>query len=185
MASITTINGTDSLSSSRIVLNDNFQQMNDELISIGNLLDVNTQTLTLTGAVAASSLNISNVLSADSTAVTVLKPMTVDGALTLEDGLIYSVSTGSVTVMPSIYTKSTYVLDASATGLSNVNVVATGEEGQCVTFIAEGIDGIDIDATNIAGVSANFTVQDNGTLTLRQVNSLWYVISHANTTLTF
>ena len=183
MASITTINGTDSLSSSRIVLNDNFQQMNDELISIGNLLDVNTQTLTLTGAVAASSLNISNVLSADSTAVTVLKPMTVDGALTLEDGLIYSVSTGSVTVMPSIYTKSTYVLDGNATGLSNVNVVALGVEGQCVTFIADG--DFDIDATNVAGVSANFTVQDNGTLTLRQVNSLWYVISHANTTLTF
>ena len=44
---------------------------------------------------------------------------------------------------------------------------------------------VDIDASNIAGVSANFRITDNGTLTLRQVGSLWYVISHANTTLTF
>ncbi len=181
MASITTILGTDSLSSSRIVLNDNFQQMNDELISIGNLLDVNTQTLTLTGAVAASSLNISGVLSADSTSVILSKPTTIEGSLTLEEGLIYSVSTGAVSVMPSTYTKSTYVLDGSV--LTGVNVVALGVEGQCVTFIAD--EDTQIDASNVAGVSANFTINDNGTLTLRQVNSLWYVISHANTTLTF
>lgn len=181
MASITTILGTDSLSSSRIVINDNFQQMNDELISIGNLLDVSTQTLTLTGAVAASSLNISGVLSADSTSVILSKPTTIEGSLTLEEGLIYSVSTGAVSVMPSTYTKSTYVLDGSV--LTGVNVVALGVEGQCVTFIADG--DTQIDASNVAGVSANFTINDNGTLTLRQVNSLWYVISHANTTLTF
>ena len=181
MASITTILGTDSLSSSRIVLNDNFQQMNDELISIGNLLDVSTQTLTLIGAVAASQLNISGVLSADSTSVVVSKPMTINGALTLEDGLIYSVSTGAVTEMPSIYTKSTYILDGAT--LNGINIVLAGTEGQSVTFIADG--ATQIDATNIAGVSANFTILDNGTLTLRQVNSLWYVISHTNTDLTF
>ena len=181
MASITQILGTDSLSSSRIVLNDNFQQMNDELISIGNLLDVSTQTLTLTGSVTASSLIISNVLTADSTSVQVLKPMTVGGVLTLEDGLIYSVSTGSVTLMPTIYTKSTYVLNGTV--LNTINQVVLATDGQCVTFIAEG--DVDIDASNIAGVSLNIKITDNGTLTLRQVGMLWYVISHANTDLVF
>lgn len=177
MASITTILGTDSLSSSRIVLNDNFQQMNDELISIGNLLNVNTQTLTLTGAVAASQLNISGILSADTTSVIVSKPTTINGALTLGDGLIQSVTAAAV--MPATYTSSTYVLDASV--LSGVNIVTLGTEGQTVTFIASG--NAQIDATNVAGVSATFTINDNGSLTLRQHSSLWYVISHFNTTL--
>ena len=83
--------------------------------------------------------------------------------------------------MPALYTKSTYVSDGTA--LTTTNVVALGTEGQHVTFIAAG--NVDIDASNIAGVSANFRITDNGTLTLRQVGSLWYVISHANTTLTF
>ena len=101
--------------------------------------------------------------------------------MTLQGGLIYSVSTGSVGIMPTLYTKSTYVLDGTA--LTTTNVVVLGAEGQSVTFIAAG--NVDIDASNIAGVSANFTITNNGTLTLRQVSSYWYVISHANTTLTF
>lgn len=179
MAIITEIKGTDSLSSSRIVLNDNFALINDEVISIGNLLDVSTQTLTLTGGVAASQLSITNVLVADQTAITMSKPVTMNEELNLENGLVHS--TIGASVMPSTYTKSTYVLDGSV--LTGVNVVAAGSEGQSVTFIADG--DVQIDATNVAGVSTNFTITDNGTLTLRQVNSLWYVISHANTTLTF
>tara|TARA_B110000238_G_scaffold6334_1_gene6414 strand:+ start:397 stop:948 length:552 start_codon:yes stop_codon:yes gene_type:complete len=181
MASITQILGTDSLSSSRIVLNDNFQQINDELTSISNLLDVSTQTLTLTGSIGGSSLNINGILTADSTSVNVLKPITITSVLTLQGGLIYSVATGSVGIMPALYTKSTYVLDGTA--LTTTNVVVLGTEGQHVTFIAAG--DVSIDATNVAGVLANFTIKDNGTLTLRRVGSSWYVISHANTDLVF
>jgi hypothetical protein len=126
-------------------------------------------------------LNINGILTADSTSVNVLKPITIASVLTLQGGLIYSVSTGSVGIMPTLYTKSTYVLDGTA--LTTTNVVVLGAEGQSVTFIAAG--NVDIDASNIAGVSANFRITDNGTLTLRRVGGSWYVISHANTTLTF
>ena len=58
MASITTILGTDSLASSRVVLNDNFSSLNDEIVEIGTLLNVATQTLTLSGDINAKQLNL-------------------------------------------------------------------------------------------------------------------------------
>jgi len=79
------------------------------------------------------------------------------------------------------YTKSTYVLDGAV--LNTPNTVNVAPDGQTVTFIADG--SVTIDATGIAGVTANIVISDNGTLTLRCYNSLWYVVSYANAAVTY
>jgi len=190
MASITTLLSTDSLSSSRIVLNDNFAAINNEVNEIAGLLDVSAQTLTLTGSINAGSLNVavsggSNLFVVNSSDIIASVPVTLEDSLVLEAGLSHSISNG-ITTMPAAnsYAKTTYIVDASV--LSGINAVAAGNDGQDVTFIAANAD-FTIDSTNIAGVTQNIIVATNGTVTLRYsvANSLWYVISYANANVQF
>ena len=58
MASITTILGTHSLSSSRLTINNNFDNVNEELGLIANVLDTTSSTLSLTGAITAGTLSL-------------------------------------------------------------------------------------------------------------------------------
>ena len=190
MASITTLLLTDSLSSSRIVLNDNFAAINNEVNEIAGLLDVSAQTLTLTGSINAGSLNVavsggSNLFVVNSSDIIASVPVTLEDSLVLEAGLSHSISNG-ITTMPAAnsYAKTTYIVDASV--LSGINAVAAGNDGQDVTFIAANAD-FTIDSTNIAGVTQNIIIATNGTVTLRYsvANSLWYVISYANAIVQF
>jgi hypothetical protein len=184
MASITTILGTDSLASSRVVLNDNFSSLNDEIVEIGTLLNVATQTLTLSGDINAKQLNLKNggvnLFTVNTSDVISHLPLTVESSITLEAGLKKSVS-GIVSAMPGVnaYAKTTYIL--SATALTGVNIVSAGDEGQEVTFIASGGDVV-IDGNGITGTAFNLTIAQNGTLTLRYSNGTWYIISYFNVT---
>ena len=181
MASITTILGTDSLASSRILINDNFASLDDNLDQVTGLLDPQYQTLALTGSVSAKELILTdggNLFVVNTSNITASLPVTLENTLTLEAGFIHSVATVNAVPTANNYTKTTYLLNNTG-----VSTLPAGYEGQEVTIIADG--NVEIDASSVAGVSANFTINGNGTLTLRQVNSLWYVISHANTTLTF
>ena len=185
MASITTLLGTDSLASSRIVLNDNFASINDDLIEVRDILDVSSQTLTLTGDVNAKQLNLKNggvnLFIVNTSDITASLPFTMEDSLILGAGLEKSIA--AVAVMPTAnsYAKSAYVLDASS--LTGTNVVAAGNAGQEVTFIAQGIGGITIDPSNIAGATA-VSIANNGTLTLRFYGAFWYIISYFNSTVT-
>lgn len=184
MASITTLLGTDSLASSRIVLNDNFASINDDLIEVRDLLDVSSQTLTLTGDVNAKQLNLknggANLFIVNTSDITASLPFTMEDSLILGAGLEKSVAAVAAMPTANTYAKSTYVLDASV--LTGTNVVADGNAGQEVTFIASaGV--ITIDPTNIAGATA-VSITMNGTLTLRFYNGLWYIISYFNSTVT-
>lgn len=179
MASITTIIGTDSLASSRIVLNDNFASINDEVGDITTLLDVNLQNLTLTGGVSASTLTLTGKLVVNASDITASLPLTVEDSLILTGGLQHSIAAAAQMPAPNSYTKSTYVLDASSLG--GVNLVADGNEGQTVTFIANG--AIVLDYSSIAGTLVNINIADNGSLTLRFYNNLWYIISYFNATI--
>ena len=176
MASITTILGTDSLASSRIVLNDNFAAINDQVEDLATLLNDSTQTLTLTGNVNAAGLSLasggSNLLVVNSSDVTASVPVTLEDSLVLEGGLRHSVDAVSVMPAANAYTKSTYVLDGSV--LTGANVVADGDNGQTVTFIADG--AITLDTTNIAGATS-LAIADNGSVTLRYYDNSWYVVS--------
>ena len=177
MASITTILGTDSLASSRIVLNDNFAAINDQVEDLATLLNDSTQTLTLTGNVNAAGLSLasggSNLLVVNSSDVTASVPVTLEDSLVLEGGLRHSVDAVSVMPAANTYTKSTYVLDGST--LTGVNVVADGDNGQTVTFIAAN-GTITLDTTNIAGATS-LAIAGNGSVTLRYYNNSWYVVS--------
>jgi len=184
MASITTLLGTDSLASSRIVLNDNFASINDDLIEVRDLLDVSSQTLTLTGGVNAKQLNLknggANLFIVNTSDIIASLPFTMEDSLILAAGLEKSVAAVAAMPTANAYAKSTYVLDAS--GLTGTNVVADGNVGQEVTFVASaGV--ITIDPTNIAGATA-VSIALNGTLTLRFYDGLWYVISYFNSTVT-
>ena len=189
MATITTILGTDSLSSSRIVINDNFSAINDQVEDLANLLDVNMQTLTLTGNVNAAGISLAaggtNRFIVNASGITLGLETTVEDTLILNAGLRHSVSSSAITSMPTAqsYALSTYIVDANAAAIAaGANVVAAGEAGQEITLIAEGGD-VAIDVTNIVGPTA-LTINQNGTLTLRWHDGAWYIISSFNCAIT-
>lgn len=186
MASITTILGTDSLASSRILINDNFASLDDNLDQITGLLNVQTQSLALTGTVSASELNLtsggSNLFVVNASDIIASLPVTLENTLILEGGFRHSVAAVSAVPTANNYEKSTYLLDAS--GLAQQPLVfPAGDEGQEVTIIADG-SNVQLDVTNIAGPTAA-TILPNGTLTMRYHNTSWYLISDVNCTLTF
>jgi hypothetical protein len=101
MATITTILGTDSVSSSRVTLNDNFAAINQELAGIAALLDVLNQTLTLSGLAKFGSLNIANgKVIANSSSLTSTVPVTINEKLNIGRGVYHSITTG-VTTLPT------------------------------------------------------------------------------------
>lgn len=186
MATITQLLGTDSLSSSRITLNDNFTAINDQLIDLANLLDVDSETLTITGGLnAASTLLASNSTThfeVTASNITLGEETTATRTFILDNGFRKSVNTDTITTMPvaNAYEFTTYILDATA--FSGATTVNDGDEGQEITLIAEG-GSISIDAGNITG-PASLTINDKGTLTLRWHNDAWYIISSFNCNIT-
>lgn len=185
MASITTIFGTDSLSTSRIVINDNFSALDSGLDGITALLDTTAQNLTLTGGITGGSLTLTasntNRFVVSSTQIVNSLPATFEGQLIIEDGIRYSTVTPNVLPAANSYEHHTYVLDS--TTFSGTNVLAAADEGQEITLIASG-GGITIDPNNVAGATA-ISMAGNGTLTLRYVGASWYVIASANATITY
>lgn len=188
MASITTLLATDSLASSRLVLNDNFNALNDELTDVTSLLDPDNETITLTGAGQLGTLSIvgggSNRFVVNASDIVSSLPHTMEDELILEEALRHSVIAGA-TSMPAAnsYTATTYTLDSTAPALGGSNVVEAGDAGQEITLIADG-GAVTIDPANIAGATT-VVINDNGTLTLRFHNTMWYIISDVNCTLTF
>jgi hypothetical protein len=186
MASITTLLATDSLASSRIVINDNFKALNDDLNDVTNLLNPTSQTLSISGGASASSLNItaggSNKLSVSNTDIIAGVDFTANGAVILEERFRHSVVNPAIS-LPNAnqFAATTYVLDAAA--LSGTNLLANGDQGQEITLIANG-GNITFDpvGSNIAGAT-QITINDNGTLTLRFVGANWYIISDFNCTI--
>jgi hypothetical protein len=180
MATITTILGTDSVSSSRVTLNDNFAALNQELADISALLDVLNETITLSGLAKFGSLNIANgKVIATSSALTATVPTTINERFTVGQSMVFSVTNG-VTNLPTAgnFTSSTYVLDVAAITAASITtplVLNTGVNGQQITLIANG-GLIDIATTNVNGPSA-IQIADKGTLTLRYVGTKWSVIS--------
>jgi len=182
MANITQILGTDSLSSSRIILNDNFSALNTELSEISTLLNTTSQTLSLIGNVRAGSLTINNgsidTLLVTSGDATFNVETSFDAHVNLQKGVVYSVAGGTtpVTELPTDggWEHSTYVMDS--TSFTTPVTLAIAREGQEITLIPSG-DSIIFNFSNIAGETVNITLDDNKAMTLRYIGSSWYVIS--------
>jgi hypothetical protein len=182
MANITTILGTDSISSSRIVLNDNFTAVNSELTTISGLFNSTYTNLTLTDTVTAAKFYIASGLSINSTSCTITPATTIDGELKLNNGFKHSWST-AISVAPTSgnYTLSTYQWDAATQGSWTL---AAGDSGQEITIIAKnGALTIPLAGSNIANIGANtnMTVAQDANVTLRYVGSSWYVIGRSIT----
>ena len=183
MASITQILGTDSLSSSRIILNDNFSALNTDLSQIAALLNTTAQTLTLTGNISAKSLILNNG-SGDTFTVSTTEAVfnveaSFDANVNVKKGITYSVAGGTTPVVTlpgdNAFEHSTYILDATV--FTTPVTLSTAEEGREITLIPSG-GSIDFDYSNIAGESVNITLPENKTLTLRYIGPYWYVISN-------
>lgn len=166
---VTEILGTDSLSSSRVTLNQNFITLEDEINDIKTYLDPTA--LTLTGlSVTATALTVSGT---SALSVTTASTITTTGdcefgAAVIKSGISGSSSSG-VQALTGTFAHSTYFVDATQPVALDASTVA----GQEITIIAQV--GGDVDGTNIAG-SGNVTLAQNGTLTLRSDGTSWYII---------
>ena len=191
MASITTILGTDSVSSSRIVINNNFAALNTELADIANLLNTTSQTLTLTGLITGGTLKVNNgtldTFKVNNADAVVNVPITFNQDVTIVKGLMHSVYYNATTLpAANAYDYTTYVLDATAPAFASPVSLNAADQGQEITLIANG-GPIDIDNTNIAGVTATVQISDMGSLTLRYIDDLsfFFVVSATNATVTY
>lgn len=186
MASITTILGTDSVSSSRIVINNNFAALNQELADIAALFDTNAQTLTLTGLITGGTLKVNNgtidTFKVNNADAEVNVPTTFNQDLIIGNALRHSVYYNATTLpAANAYVYTTYILDQSAPLFATPVSLAPADHGQEITLIANG-GSIDIDETNIAGVTAPIEIVDQGSLTLRWIDdvSLFFVTASSN-----
>ena len=132
MANITEILGTDSVSSSRPVINSNFELLNDELSSITALLDPTTQTLSNVASVSAGELSLtsggSSIASINTTEATFEVDTTFNGAFKvggklIKNGVVGSFATPSIDNAPVSIEASTYFV-------ANTFTLPEGEEGQ-------------------------------------------------------
>lgn len=180
MASITPILGTDSLSSSRIVLNNNFESIRTELVGISSLLNVTGQTLQLTGGITSSTLSIlsgaTNLFLVNSTNVISGVAHIFKQNAIFEAGVIASVNGTSVlpvATLPTLnnWTKETYFVGPGAFVLSGA------VEGQKVTLIAADIAGFSLNNAEIAGESVDIVITQDKTISLQYLGTSWYVIS--------
>jgi len=165
---VTEILGTDSLSSSRVTLNQNFITLEDEINDIKTYLDPTA--LTLTGlSVTATALSVSGT---SALSVTTASTITTTGdcefgAAVIKTGITGTSSSG-VAALTSPFASSSYFVDAAL-----VTLDASTTTGQEISIIA-AVAGV-IDGTNIAG-SGNVTLAQYGTLTLRSDGTSWYII---------
>jgi hypothetical protein len=181
MANITEILGTDSVSSSRPIINSNFELLNDELASVTALLNPTTLTLSGLASVSTASLSVvqagvnlllvNNLGAAFNTPVTISATAKLNGTL-VKSGVLGTLAVPTTQVTPTAITAITYFVDADFT-------LPEAVEGQEVTIINASTDpksilagvGVSLGATTIALNGLNSTV------TLRCFNDVWYVIS--------
>jgi hypothetical protein len=180
MANITLILGTDSVSSSRVTINDNFANINQDLASIAGVLDTTNETITLAGASAFGSLNIaSNKFIANSTGVTSTVPVTINSTFKANADVAYSIRkigplTGT-TDLPAAnaFLHSTYIVDSATINSVNLPI---GNAGQEITIVANG-GTLSVQAVNVSGATS-ISLADKATLTIRFAEGFWHIVSN-------
>ena len=182
MASITTILGTHSLSSSRLTINNNFDNINEELGFIANVLDTTNSTLTLTGAISAGTIALNNGS---------LSTFSVTGS-SLESG-VESTFKENVILEKSLQVSFTDTVNFP----ENVNpslgayeynstdpiILGASVPGQLLTIIGAQEFSIANAADNILGVTG-ITVLQNGSISLMgNASNKWYIVGSYNVTI--
>ena len=185
MANITQILGTDSISSSRPVINSNFQLVNDDIADLQALLDPTNATIQNISSATVAALTVLNGTTNIATFTTTGIDLDVDvefakrttmAAEIVKSGIEGS-TTNPVAISPSSLAESTYLV--------NINFnLPVGIEGQEVTVINVNTSAITVGRQSPAQLGATSISLDgqNSTVTLRYIGDVWYVISsHAAT----
>ena len=185
MASITTILGTDSVSSSRIVINNNFNALNTQLGNFAALLNTSNQTLSLTGEVKGGTIRANNgtidTLVVSTTDITANVESVFNAKVTLQNALILNLEQGITTIPTTGYSASTYILGT----FSSPIVLPAAEDGQLITLVA-GSGAITLDVSKIQGPTV-VTIKASGSITLVYSSTIskFYVVSSVNATVTY
>jgi hypothetical protein len=183
MANITLMLGTDSVSSSRLVINNNFTALNEELAAIAALFNTEQQTIVLSGKITASLLRINNgtidTLLVNAADIVANLPIIANSSVTLNNALVCKIET-NVSLLPvaDSYQSTTYVLAGQL--FPNPILLTDAIEGQTLTFIVED-EEVTFNTTNINGVSS-VTVPVAGSITLTMVGGAFYIVSNTSNT---
>ena len=140
MATIYSIKGTDSISSSRLNINDNFTNVNTALVEIHSLFTVASQDLGITGTLAAggnvtATGNITATGTLNATGLTSVVDLNNSGKV-IKSGVL-----GAASTLPSVgaFTKSTYQVTCSGTTASpgTTDGLENGENGQEILIVCD------------------------------------------------
>ena len=185
MANITEILGTDSVSSSRPVINSNFELLNDELATVTALLNPTTSILSGLTNATTQQLNVvdgSTLFSVSSSGAQIgtaanFTSATSFGGSIIKSGVAGTAGTATTNLSPSTLDKGTYFIDGAFS-------IPAGTDGLEVTLINVGGASLVVSPGTGAQLGANSIALDNtnSTITLRCFENKWYVISsHACT----
>jgi hypothetical protein len=203
MASITTILGTDSVSSSRIVINNNFNALNTELAQFAAVLNTTAQTLSLNGEVKGGTLRANNgtidTFKVTNSELIANVESTFNQKAFFAKGIVAAIEDGinsGVTTLPTTgYEAATYILDATASNFANPITLPAAENGQQITFIVSGtpaLTGTDQNISPVVAFDANsfegptvIEVGEKGSITLVYDGTKFRVVSAMNATITY
>ena len=168
MATITKIQGTDSLSASRLTLNDNFEALNNDLLDINALLDWDNTALSGMSSIATAAIDVTNSAVFNSTLNRLIQDTDVEGMINLKKGASYDSDT--VVNFPTAYTVPVYFMQGASVSLG------TALDGQEITIVGANAAGVNVLANNVAGVN-QLELPEHATVTLRFYGADWYVIA--------
>lgn len=186
MANITQILGTDSISSSRPVINSNFQLVNDDIADLQALLDPTNATIQNISSATVAALTVLNGTTNIATFTTSGIDLDVDvefAARTTMAGEIVKSGVEGSAVSPTA-TTSPGSLAESAYFVNTAFLLPAGIEGQEVTIINVNTSAVTVgvQAGSTLGATSISLDGQNSTVTLRYIGTVWYVISsHAAT----
>jgi len=169
MITITEILGTDSISGSRLILNDNFNVLVDEINSIETYLDADAGTITGMNNIQTNSLIVgpagSPLLEITASAFNINNNLTLNGLLTINNKIAINstsnITTSSVLDLAAQSATDTYVISTtSATDtLIELDVANYGQE---VTFVLSQKGSGNIIIKAAPGVNFNFGNNSGG-----------------------
>ena len=186
MANITQILGTDSISSSRPVINSNFQLVNDDIADLQALLDPTNATIQNISSATVATLTVLNGTTNVATFTTSGIDLDVDVEIAarttmageiMKTGVEGSAASPTGTTSPSSLAESAYFVNTTF-------LLPTGIEGQEVTIINVSTSDVEVGVQALPTLGATKIILDgqNSTVTLRYIGTVWYVISsHAAT----
>lgn len=209
---VTTILGTDSLTASRPIINDNFNILKDEINAIEAYIDPDAGTISGLVSAQSSELRVGTVgnyhLEITASAFNINRPVDFTSLVGANEmlglfahnsfGVLDSNVTGSSTIISPTTGKRNYSVIHASTGAYTIQV-GLGYHGQEITFFCEQISTGQIDIMESGSsdfVLGSATPYINQVITLSEVgsnvtlrcmvdstgNQAWYAVSYHNVT---